>query len=257
MKKLKVENLTTQFVQESVTIPILDNINFELYAGEIIGIIGESGSGKTQTAMAILNLLPKNIKKQNGGIYFDDLQLDKVPEKEMRGVRGKNIAIIPQESLSVLNPLLTVGYQISETVVSHKKANKKDSKDLTTKLLQDVGFDNPDEIFKKYPHELSGGMRQRILIAIAISCEPEIIIADEPTSSLDIVSELEIINLLKKIKERNNTSIIFITHNINLTKGFCDRIIVMNNSRIVETGKTHEIINNPKHEYTKELIANI
>lgn len=252
---LKVNNLSIVLNKDKETKTILDNISFEVDKGKKLAIIGESGSGKTITALSILNLLPKNFTVMKGEITFNGVNLLNLAQQEMQKIRGKKIAMIFQEPLSSLNPLLTAGYQIYETLLTHNNISQKEAKNQSIILLEKVGFDNPEEIYSKYPHQLSGGMRQRIVIAIGISNNPDILIADEPTSSLDISSESEIIDLLKAFNRNDGMSIIFITHDLRLAKNFVDDIVVMYDSRIVEKGSTEEIFNNPKHQYTRELVS--
>jgi ABC-type dipeptide/oligopeptide/nickel transport system ATPase component len=252
---LKVNNLSVILKKEKETKTILDNVHFEVDKGKKLAIIGESGSGKTITALSILNLLPKNFEIMKGEIIFNGVNLLNLAQPEMQKIRGKKIAMIFQEPLSSLNPLLTVGYQIYETLLTHNNISQKEAKSQSINLLKKVGFDNLEEIYSKYPHQLSGGMRQRIVIAIGISNNPDILIADEPTSSLDITSESEIIILLKSLNKNENMAIIFITHDLRLAKDFVDDIIVMYNSEVVEQGSVNEIFENPKHQYTKELLS--
>jgi ABC-type dipeptide/oligopeptide/nickel transport system ATPase component len=251
---LEVKNLSVVIDKENEKKVILDNINFKIDKGEKLAIIGESGSGKTMTALSIINLLPKNFKITNGEILFCGSNLLDLSAPEIQKIRGKKISMIFQEPLSSLNPMLTAGFQICETILSHNNISKANARESSINLLKKVGFDRPDDIYSMYPHQLSGGMRQRIMIAIGISNNPEILIADELTSSLDVSSQSDILELLKMLNKNDKITIIFITHDLKLAEDFADNIVVMYNSNIVETGGTKEIFMNPKHEYTKELV---
>lgn len=232
---------------------IVKNISFEVLDGEIVGIVGESGSGKTLTALSIADLLPENIVS-SGSIVLNDKNLLDMSKDELRQIKGNNIGMIFQEPMTSLNPTMKIGKQVIESLIIHKKMDKKLMKSVAISMLYAVGLEDAYEIYDKYPHELSGGMRQRVMIAMAMINEPDLLIADEPTTALDVVIQKQIIELIKKINEDNNTSVIFITHNLKLVKEFCDRVIVMKEGKIVESGVTKDIFLNPKHDYTKQLI---
>lgn len=232
---------------------IVKNISFEVLDGEIVGIVGESGSGKTLTALSIADLLPENIVS-SGSVMLNDKNLLDMSKDELRQIKGNNIGMIFQEPMTSLNPTMKIGKQVIESLIIHKKMDKKLMKSVAISMLYAVGLEDAYEIYDKYPHELSGGMRQRVMIAMAMINEPELLIADEPTTALDVVIQKQIIELIKKINEDNNTSVIFITHNLKLVKEFCDRVIVMKEGKIVESGVTKDIFLNPKHDYTKQLI---
>lgn len=232
---------------------IVKNISFEVLDGEIVGIVGESGSGKTLTALSIADLLPENIVS-SGSIMLNDKNLLDMSKDELRQIKGNNIGMIFQEPMTSLNPTMKIGKQVIESLIIHKKMDKKLMKSVAISMLYAVGLEDAYEIYDKYPHELSGGMRQRVMIAMAMINEPDLLIADEPTTALDVVIQKQIIELIKKINEDNNTSVIFITHNLKLVKEFCDRVIVMKEGKIVESGVTKDIFLNPKHDYTKQLI---
>jgi ABC-type microcin C transport system duplicated ATPase subunit YejF len=224
---LEVKNLS---LVGSVGKEIIEDLEFSLSKGEILAVIGRSGSGKTLTARTIMNLLPKGISVKSGEVIYKGKDLLKMDDKELQKIRGAEISMIVQESLASLNPLRKVGLQIAEILVSHENLSKRESAKVSEQLLKKVGFDDPEEIYSKYPHELSGGMRQRIIIAIGIACNPEILIADEPTSSLDVASEKEIIELLTYLNKQSNMSIIFITHNLKIIEGFSTRLLKINES---------------------------
>jgi ABC-type glutathione transport system ATPase component len=226
-KILEIKNLSLSTADGR---EIIKDLNFSLSKGEILSVLGKSGSGKTLTARAIMNLLPKGILLKSGEALYKGNDLLKMDDKALQKIRGAEISMIVQESLASLNPLRKVGQQIAEVPISHKNLPRREAKKLTIELLKQVGFDNPEKIFDKYPHELSGGMRQRIIIANGIACNPEILIADEPTSSLDVASEKEIIELLTNLNKQNKMSIIFITHNPEIAKDISSGVLNINES---------------------------
>ena len=233
------------------------NLSFEIHKGTCTALIGESGSGKTLTSLSILNLLPQNAHS-NGDIYFWDegqkISLTKLSGKEINTIRGKKIAMIFQEPSMALNPLLTCGFQICEVITHHLRLPKKEAKKKTMTLLEEVELPNPKELYKKFPHELSGGQKQRVMIAMAIACKPALLIADEPTTALDVMTQKNIMNLLMKLKDQYDMSILLVTHDIGLAADYANEIMVMYKGEIVENGKTQEILKNPIHLYTKALL---
>jgi|UniRef100_A0A7C5KBS4 oligopeptide/dipeptide ABC transporter ATP-binding protein len=259
MVLLEVKNLTLGFYSEKNKkwLKALNNINFSLNKNEFLGIVGESGSGKTILANSILNLIPKQGKIISGSVLFKDKDILKLSENEVRKIRGKDIAIIFQDPMSSLHPLLTVKDQIVETLHAHGLINKTDALDITMNLLKDVKIDLPELVLNKYPFMLSGGIRQRVMIAIAISCSPEIVIADEPTTALDVTVQKDILALIKGFKKNLNFSFILVSHDLGVIWENTDRVIVLYCGRIMESGKTKEVLRNPLHPYTFGLLSSI
>lgn len=258
---LKVENLTVSFNDDIGNGIIVDNFSFELNKGEILALVGESGSGKSMTALSIIGLLKKNAVV-GGVIDLDGTNLLELTKKERRSYMGDDIAMIFQEPMTSLNPVVRVGKQVEEMIKLHidafdKKPSKKEMKDKVIEMFEKVDLPEPEKIYRKYPHELSGGMRQRVMIAMATICNPKILIADEPTTALDVQTQEQILDLLKKISKENNISILMITHDLNVVADMADRIIVMNGGKKVEEGETKQVLTQPKEEYTKKLIASI
>lgn len=254
---LKVEDIKIEFISKSNSFTAVENVSFSLNSGEILGIVGESGSGKTLSAMSILQLLPKNAKVTQGNIYFKGQDLTSLSEKEMENIRGNNISMIFQDPIMSLDQIFTVGDQIIEAIVTHKDISKEDAKSLAIDLLGQVEISNPERIFDAYPFELSGGMCQRVMIAIALSCNPDLIIADEPTTALDVTIQAQIMDLLKKIKSENNTSIILITHDLGVVSEMCESIVVMYAGTIMENSSKENIFLNSKHPYTMGLLKSV
>jgi oligopeptide/dipeptide ABC transporter ATP-binding protein len=258
MKVLEVKNLKTYFRTDEGTAKAVDGISFFLNKGETLGIVGESGCGKSVTALSILRLLPKGINCEvNGEIIFNNKNLVSIDEKEMRKIRGNRISMIFQEPMTSLNPAYTCGNQVAEVLKIHKNISGKQAEEYTIELFKKSGIAYPEQRIKEYPHQLSGGMRQRVMIAIALACSPDILIADEPTTALDVTVQAQILDLIKDIQRGNNMSVILITHDLGVVSGVCGRIIVMYASKIVETGTVDEIFNNPKHPYTIGLLNSI
>jgi peptide/nickel transport system ATP-binding protein len=254
MAQLTINNLEISFKSDKNQFKAINNISLQLDKGEIIGIVGESGSGKSVTSLAIMRLLESNAKIK-GEILFDDKNLLEISEREMQQFRGNKIAMIFQEPMTSLNPLMKCGKQITESIIFHLKTNKKQAKEKTIQLFGEVKLPEPQEIFDKYPHQLSGGQKQRLMIAMALACNPEILIADEPTTALDVTVQKNIIELLKRIREERNMSIIFISHDLGVIGEIADKILVMNKGQIVEQGTAKGIFLNPQHPYTKGLLA--
>ena len=252
---LEVKNLSTKFIRNNKEIKAISNINFSLQKGECLAIVGESGSGKSVTALSITRLVasPPGVITE-GLINYKGSDLLNVNLKSMQGIRGKKISYIFQDPQSTLHPLQKVGSQISEIIINHKRINKINLKKEVLKLLSDVKIIDPERVINLYPHQLSGGMRQRIGIAMAIANKPDIIIADEPTTALDVTVQEKILNIINSLKKEFNLSIIFISHDINVVSKISDNIIVMFNGEIVEFGKTEKILNSPKNKYTQKLI---
>lgn len=252
---LEVEELSTIFRTDGGDITAVDNISFSIDRGEKVAIVGESGAGKSVTGLSILQLVdhPGNIIEKSK-IRWQGEDLKSKSEKEMDSIRGEDIAWIPQNPLSALNPTATIGEQIKETMMTHNFGSKQEIQNRAVDLLRQVGIPDPEESLKNYPHEYSGGMRQRVLIAIAVSCNPELIIADEPTTALDMITQSQIIDLLEELTERYETSLLLITHDLGLVKEICDRVLVMYAAEIVEKAKIEYIFEKPLHPYTKALM---
>jgi len=252
---LRVENLSISFLSNKIEKEIIRDISFHLNTNEILGIVGESGSGKSVSSLAILGLLPKNISKiTHGSILFEDVDLTQVATKEFQKIRGNEIAMIFQEPMSSLNPSMTCGKQVQEILLQHTKCSKKEAKAETLELFKKVKLPDPNRVFNAYPHEISGGQKQRVMIAMAIACKPKILIADEPTTALDVTVQKEIILLLKQLQAEEDMSIIFISHDLSLVSEISDRILVMYQGEIVEQGPVQQIFKDPEHIYTKALI---
>ncbi|NGX44319.1 MAG: Oligopeptide transport ATP-binding protein OppD [Candidatus Anoxychlamydiales bacterium] len=252
MKKiLEIKNLSIEYFLENRNILALQNINIDLFENEIIGIIGESASGKSTLGLAIISLLDKGAKISNGIILFENENLLNKKEKELQKIRGKKISIIFQDPFSSLNPTMKIGKQILEAI------DVNPSKEKVFSLLKDVGIQDEKLRYSQYPHQISGGMRQRVMIAIAIASYPKIIIADEPTTSLDTTYQLQIIDLLKNINKKYKSSIIFISHNIALVSNIAKKLYIMNSGKIIEEGFSNDILENAKHPYTKLLLNSL
>ncbi len=258
MAMLEVNNLKTHFNTPDGVVKAVDGVTFSLEPGETLGIVGESGSGKSVTALSIMQLndTPPGSYPE-GEILFEDQNLLKVSEKKMQQIRGNDIAMIFQDPMTSLNPVFTIGNQISEAVRIHQQVSKSEAREKTVEVLRDVGIARPAERARDYPHQFSGGMRQRVVIAIALSCEPQVLIADEPTTALDVTIQAQILELLRNLQERIGTSIILITHDLGVVASVADRVAVMYSGKVVETGTVREIFYQPKMPYTWGLLASI
>ena len=255
---LQVRNLTTRFKTERGVVTAVDNISFEVAAGETLAIVGESGSGKSVTSMSILRLIPSPPGRiENGEILFDGKDLLKLSEDEMRAIRGDRIAMIFQDSMSSLNPSITIGKQIAEPITLHRNASWNEAYEKARDLLSMVQIPDAQSRLSVYPHQFSGGMRQRSMIAMALACQPKLIIADEPTTALDVTVQAQILDLLKDLTQKAQTSMILITHDMGVVARYADRLAVMYGGRIVEQGPAREIFNRPAHPYTQGLLASI
>ncbi|WP_242872989.1 ABC transporter ATP-binding protein [Clostridium magnum] len=251
---LKVENLSVSFDTFEGKLNVLENVNFSIDEGEILSIVGESGSGKSVSAYSILRLLDKNSKVESGKIKFYDEDLLKISPKEIEKYRGKKIGMVFQEPMTALNPTMKVGKQLLNVIIQNMGVSKKEAYKTMVNTLRDVHFDNPEEIAQKYPYELSGGMRQRIVISLAMSSKPKLLIADEPTTALDVTIQAEILNLMKELVNKHNTSILLITHDLSVVRSVSDKVCVMYGGKVLEQGYTREVLINPKHPYTKALL---
>ena len=254
---LSVSNLTTVFDTPRGPVAAVDDIAFEIRAGETLGLVGESGSGKSVTALSILRLVQAPGRIAAGSITFKGRDLLTLDEKSMRTVRGAEIALIFQEPMTALNPVFRVGDQVAEALLVHGRATRREAKAKAIELLRAVRIPNPESRVNDYPHQLSGGMRQRVLIAIALSCQPSLVIADEPTTALDVTIQAEILDLLREMKSALNLSLLLITHDLGVIAETADRVAVMYAGRIVETGPVRAIFRNPAHPYTRGLLASM
>jgi len=254
---LQVRNLSIGIQMHRQLLSSVEDISFDLYKGEILGIVGESGSGKTLTALSIAGLLGGNKNVIDGSIWYFGRNLLTLEEKELRKLRGSEISMIFQEPFSSLNPLLPVGEQIAETLALHGEKDKTLVKARVIELMGKLGLNDPEKLVDAYPHQLSGGMCQRVMIALAIICRPRLLIADEPTTALDYNTQRQILALMKEINRNMGTSILFISHDLSLVKDFCNRVMVMYSGRILEEGSTEEVFRHPAHEYTRGLLASI
>lgn len=255
---LKVENLSIHFEDRSEKEEVVKNVSFTIRSGDILGIVGESGSGKTMTALTIAGLLKKHAILDEGKIWLDETDLLGLSEKEMRRIQGNDISMIFQEPMTALNPTMRIGKQVEEALLLHsRKLSREKRKELVLKALEEVELENPEQLYGKYPYELSGGMRQRVMIAAATVCRPKLLIADEPTTALDVRTQESILMLLKKLNRKYSMSILFISHNLRVVNTLCSHVLVMKDGRVVEEGSCEEIFRHPQSGYTKELIAAI
>ncbi len=254
MALLEVKNLSTHFFIRDSVQKAVDNISFSVKAGETFGLIGESGSGKTVTALSILNLVDEPGRIVSGEVIFDSKSLLSLSKEEIRRVRGKDISIVFQEPLTALNPVITIGEQITEQILTHTKVSKEKARSRAIALMKEAHLLSPERVFYDYPHRLSGGMRQRAMIAMALSLRPKLLIADEPTTALDVTIQAEILELFREIKEKHDMAILFITHDFGIIAQLADRVAVMQKGRIVEEASVEEIFYSPKADYTKELL---
>lgn len=254
---LRVENLSIHFEDRGTNQEVVRDVSFELKDSEILGIVGESGSGKTMTALTIAGLLKDAAVLDSGKIWLDERELLSLSAKEMREVQGRDISMIFQEPMTALNPTMRIGKQVEEALLLHTRLSKEERRQKVQKALEDVELDQPELLCRKYPHELSGGMRQRVMIASAIVCRPKLLIADEPTTALDVGTQESILKLLKKLNLKYGMGILFISHNLRVVNELCSHVLVMKDGQILERGAAKEIFQNPQTEYTKELIAAI
>ena len=235
--------------------PILKNVSININQGEMVGLVGESGSGKSVTALSILKLIDDNVMFiKSGQILFMDEDLLTKSEKEIQKIRGKDISMIFQEPMTSLNPVFTIGDQINEVHFIHSGISKKKATELTIDLLDKVGIPYPEISHKKYPHQLSGGQRQRVMIAMALACKPKLLIADEPTTALDVIVQAQILNIINDLRKSLDMSVLLITHDLGVVQDFCDRVYVMYNGKILENSSIEQLFKNPQHQYTRDLL---
>jgi peptide/nickel transport system ATP-binding protein len=254
---LEVRNLTASFLTSEGKAVAVNDISFHLDKGQTLGIVGESGCGKTVTALSILRLIGKPGIIESGEIIYEGIRLDQLSETAMQSIRGNEISIVFQEPMSSLNPVYRIGHQIMEPVLKHRQISKQEAKNLALSHLRQLGIADPERVFHAYPEELSGGMRQRVLIAMALICDPKILIADEPTTALDATVQTQIIAKLSELKAETGLSVIIITHDLGVVAEICDRVIVMYASKIVEEGSLEDIFYRPQHPYTIGLLNSL
>lgn len=254
---LAVKDLNIEFHDHLIPETVVYDFDLELKAGEIVGLVGESGSGKSMSALAIAGLLSRRDMHKRGQILFDGLDLLTCERSKLRKIQGNEISMIFQEPMTSLNPVKRIGWQIEESLRIHTELNKEERYQKAIEMMKEVELPDPERLYRQYPHELSGGMRQRVMIAAAMICNPRILIADEPTTALDVTIQAQIVELLKRMNREKQTSILFISHDLSLVKQLCERVLVMKGGYIVETGPTQEVFAHPKEEYTQRLIAAI
>ena len=252
-----IKNERLSFFTPAGEVKALNDVSIHLKEGEVLGIVGESGSGKSVTAYSLMGLTAYPGKLIGGTLEFNGHRIDEMTENQMRKIRGEEISIIFQDPMTSLNPVYTIGNQICEMILLHTNKSKQEARERAKELLTLVGINEPEKRLKQYPHELSGGMRQRVMIAIALACEPKLLIADEPTTALDVTIQAQILELMMELKEKLGMEIIMITHDLGVVASMCDRIAVMYAGKVVEYGTTEDIFYNPSHEYTKGLLRSI
>ncbi|MBT2639208.1 MULTISPECIES: ABC transporter ATP-binding protein [Bacillaceae] len=255
---LEVKNLETAFNIDGEFYNAVDKVSFAVKPRQIVGVVGESGCGKSVMSLSVMQLLPKGVGKIRGGeIVFEGVHLEQLSEKEMNKIRGRDISMIFQEPMTSMNPVFTIGFQLQEVLFNHTKISKAEARQKSIALLKSVGISRPEKIVDEYPHQLSGGMRQRVMIAMAIANQPKLLIADEPTTALDVTVQAQILELLKSIQEVNDMSVIMITHDLGVVAEMCDEVIVMYAGRIVERADVDTLFYNPKHPYTELMMGAI
>ena len=257
MAMLEVKDLRTSFFTPAGEVKAVNGVSFNLDHGKVLGIVGESGSGKSVTVYSIMQILEKTGKIVGGSIKFDGQELVGIGEKGMKNIRGNKISIIFQDPMTSLNPTYTIGHQLMEAIMLHTPRNKQQAWDRAVEMLRLVNINEPEKRMKQYPFEFSGGMRQRVMIAMALACEPDILIADEPTTALDVTIQAQILELMQSLQKELGMAIIMITHDLGVVAQMCDEVIVMYAGSICEQGSADEIFYNPKHEYTKGLMRSI
>ena len=254
---LQVKDLHTSFFTDSGEVKAVNGVSFNLEAGKTLGIVGESGSGKSVTAYSIMQILADTGKIVSGEVLYKGEDITKWNKKQMQGFRGKKCSIIFQDPMTSLNPVFTIGNQLMEAILLHTDRNKEQARERAIEMLTLVGVNEPEKRLKQYPHELSGGMRQRVMIAMALACEPDILIADEPTTALDVTIQAQILELMQELQKKMGMAIIMVTHDLGVIADMCDEIIVMYGGRVCERGTADAIFYDPRHEYTKGLLRSI
>jgi peptide/nickel transport system ATP-binding protein len=254
MALLEVKQHSLFFHADEHTYNILDRISFTVEKGEILGIVGESGCGKSMLGNSIMGLYPPNVARKEGSILYEGKDLLELTAKQRERYRGERVSMIFQNPNTSLNPVITIGKQMVDILREHKSISNKEAKNQAVKWLEEVGLAQPVDVFASYPHQLSGGMKQRVVIAMALSCDPELIVADEPTTALDVTTQFQILQLIKRLQKEYRVSIMIVTHNIGVAGYLCDRIMVMYAGQVIEVGPTEQILRNPVHSYTKGLL---
>lgn len=254
---LQVENLEVKFRTADGQLPAVRNISFSVDRGETLCIVGESGSGKSITSLSLMGLLPPNGEVTNGSIYLDGEDISGKKEEEMERLRGNKLSMIFQEPMTALNPVLTIGYQLREPLMIHKNMSKKEAIQASAELLDKVGIPNPMEKLNQHPHELSGGMRQRVMIAMALACEPALLVADEPTTALDVTIQAQILDLISELQSEFGMGVIFVTHDMGVVAEIADRVMVMYGGEVIELADVETIFEDPQHPYTKGLLDSV
>lgn len=254
---LEIKNLKTYFFTRRGVVPAVDGVDMRIGKGQVIGVVGESGCGKSMTAMSIVRLLSYPGKIVEGEILLEGQDLAQASEKRMREIRGNDISVIFQEPMTSLNPVLTVGKQVREAVLLHQKVSKKEARERVIEMFRQVGIPEPEERYRAYPHQLSGGLRQRVMIAMAMICNPKLLLADEPTTALDVTIEAQILHLMKQLQEKRGTAILLITHNLGVVAEICDYVYVMYAGKVVEQADVFTLFREPLHPYTSGLIRSI
>jgi peptide/nickel transport system ATP-binding protein len=254
---LEIKGLKTQFLNGDRIIPAVDGVDITVKKGETLGIVGESGCGKSVTSLTVMRLLPKKGVSVQGEILYKGKNLLQLSEDEMRDIRGNEIAMIFQEPMTSLNPVYTIGYQLCEMLLLHREYSKKQAREKAIEMLRKVHIPRADKIIDEYPHQLSGGMRQRVMIAMAMSCDPELLIADEPTTALDVTIQAQILDLMRELRDKQGTSIMLITHDLGIVAEMCNRVIVMYAGQVVEQADVYTLFEHPSHPYTQGLMKSI
>ncbi|GGF64847.1 ABC transporter ATP-binding protein [Paenibacillus albidus] len=255
---LEVQGLETEFARGGGSVKAVAGVDFHIQKGEVLGLVGESGCGKSVTSLSIMRLLKDTPGKISAGsVRFEGTDLVKLPEKEMRRIRGNDLAMIFQEPMTSLNPVLRIGLQLAEPIMMHLGYGRKKAREHAIHMLRLVGIPRAEELVDDYPHQLSGGMRQRVMIAMAMSCHPKLLIADEPTTALDVTIQAQILDLMKSLKEEQDMGMLLITHDLGVVAELCDRVVVMYAGRVVEEASVHELFANPRHPYTRGLIHSV
>lgn len=254
---LRIQNLKTQFHTTKGISPVVDDVSIDIPKGKIVGLVGESGCGKSMTAMSVMQLVKKPGKIVDGKIMLMDGDLLSLSSKEMQQVRGNDISMIFQEPMTSLNPVFTVGKQVREAILLHQDVSKEEAKQRVIEVFRKCGISEPEKRYNSYPHQLSGGLRQRVMIAMAMVCEPELLIADEPTTALDVTIEAQILKLMRQLRDEHGTSILLITHNMGVVAQMCDYVYVMYAGKVMEQAETFELFRNTRHPYTDGLLRSI
>ena len=254
---VEIKNERLSFFTPAGEVKALNDVSLVLREGEVLGVVGESGSGKSVTSYSVMGITPDPGRIIGGSVEFNGHRIDQLTEKELRKIRGKEVAMIFQDPMTSLNPVYTIGNQIEESILLHTDKSRAEAKARAVELLRLVGINEPEKRVRQYPHELSGGMRQRVMIAIALACEPKLLIADEPTTALDVTIQAQILELIMELKEKLGMAVLLITHDLGIVSSMCDRIAVMYAGKVVECGTTDDIFYDPKHEYTTGLLRSV